>query len=185
MGHFKKKKIKRFNRTLRIIPGGKQVDATLEKLALSAWIFAHTTLWNCTKFSTKEQVAAQDKIKEFLRREKQPRQAFLAFCERVLLAKLSVVKGSDGLSLPSAWLDRGNAKGLAATRIAHQKVKTLRESLPLYKYEWKALAEAVLEFSEEPTASNFRYWADYFTEKQASGLLQLFQVYVANCHFTI
>src|SRR5260221_7656955 len=95
MGHFKKKKIKRFNRTLRIIPGGKQVDATLEKLALSAWIFAHTTLWNCTKFSTKEQVAAQDKIKEFLRRGKQPRQPVPTFCERGLLAQLSGVKGSD------------------------------------------------------------------------------------------
>src|SRR5260221_14555170 len=95
MGHFKKKKIKRFNRTLRIIPGGKQVDATLEKLALSAWIFAHTTLWNCTKFSTKEQVAAQDKIKEFLRREKHPPKTFLSFFYRELTVKIYGLKSGE------------------------------------------------------------------------------------------
>jgi hypothetical protein len=186
MKHLKsKKRIKRLARGLTFIPGGKQADNALDKLASTAWIFLQAALWNCTKFSTKEQTLTQEKIRDFLRRDKEPRQAFVAFCERALLAKLSLVKSSGGPSLPSAWLNGDNTRGFAGTSSAYKQVKTLRESLPHYKYEWKALTEAVLEFSEEPTASNYRYWTDYFIEKQAAGLLQLFQVFAANYQFII
>ena len=40
----------------------------------------------------------------------------------------------------------------------------------------KALAEAVLEFSEEPTIQNFQYWRRYFIDRETPGLLNLFQV---------
>ncbi|HEX9510607.1 MAG TPA: hypothetical protein VF939_08990, partial [Puia sp.] len=165
--------------------GGKEEGGELPKLAGIAWIFVSSALWNCTQFSTLEKQAAQKKITRYLRLSLNCRRAFLAFCERVLLAKLCLPKGPGSLTLPSVWLDRRHAKGFSETRTAYRQVKALRKSLPLYKYEWKALAEAVLDFGEDPTAENFRYWKNYFTEKQAPGLLQLFQVFASNYLFKI
>jgi hypothetical protein len=34
----------------------------------------------------------------------------------------------------------------------------------------------VLEFSQEPTVQNYQYWRTYFMDKEATGLLNLFQV---------
>lgn len=170
--------------TLTAIRGGKE-SAEFHTLCHIAWIFVSSCLWNCTQFSTKEKQASLEKIAGYLRLAKNQRRGFLSFCERILAARLYNPPDAGYVTLPSSWLDRHNRKGLSASRHAYIQLKALRESLPLYRYEWKALAEAVLDFGEEPTGDNFRYWKNYFTEKQAPGLLQLFQVYVSNFHFSI
>jgi hypothetical protein len=153
---------------------------------MTAWLFASSTLWNSTHFSTKEREACIEKIKEYLRLSRDPRKAFLAFCQRIVLAQGPFVDNlGNCLLLPSAWLDKRNKLGFATTRPAYNEIKRVRESLPQYRRELKALAEAVLEFSEEPTQKNFQYWKSYFSERKIPGLLELFQVYAINFLFTI
>ncbi|HEY6914609.1 MAG TPA: hypothetical protein VI413_08035, partial [Paludibacter sp.] len=85
--------------------------------------------------------------------------------------------------LPSLWFNPENEKGFAGTKQWYRKVYEARQSLPNYKIELKALAEAVLEVSTEPTQNNFHYWKNYFIERKTPGLLSLFLITVANQQF--
>jgi len=177
---------KTYRATLRAIKGVRNDHPSLVALSRTAWLFAASNLWNSTHFSIKEIEASIEKIKEYLRCSKDPRKAFLAFCQRIVLAHSVLGDRTDNcLPLPSMWLDRRNKVGFGATKTEYDKIKKLRESLPQYFRELKALAEAVLEFSEEPTGKNFRYWKSYFAERQVPGMLEIFQIYTINYLFTI
>lgn len=181
------KKITRtYQPTLKVVKGYNEQQTDLAHLVDTAWTFAYSSLWNCSLFSTKEIEAAKESIREFLQLSKTPRTAFLSFCQRVLLARYYITGGNNRyIPLPSVWLDRKNDKGFAGTKQWYNEIKTVRESLPHYKMEIKALAEAVLEYSEESTQRNFYYWKNYFIEKQTPGLLTLFQVYASNHLYSI
>ncbi|MFT3843695.1 MAG: hypothetical protein QM725_01480 [Lacibacter sp.] len=163
-------------RTALKVVKGLQKQHELAAMTNTAWNFANSSLWNCTQFSLKEIEAAKEKIAEFLSLSKDPSKAFSIFCQRVLLARYYVNKHNRAMPLPTVWLDRSNEYGFAGTKAWYDEIKTIRESLPNYKQELKAMAEAVMEFSEEPTVQNYQYWRKYFIDKQTPGLLNLFQV---------
>lgn len=163
--------------SLRIIRDNEQPDVKISRLVSTAWNFAYSALWNCTRFSSKEIATAKEKITEYLSLSRNPEKAFLSFCQRVLLARQYVNKNAGRfIPLPSLWLDRNYEFGFTGTKAWYDEIKTIRESLPDYKAELRAMAEAVLEFSEEPTTQNYQYWRQYFIDKQTPGLLTLFQV---------
>jgi len=177
---------KSYRATLKVIRGFKKDHPEITMLSHTAWLFASSILWNSTQFSTKEIEAAKEKIKEYLRLSRDPRKAFLGFCQRIALAPIILGNPTDdNLALPSVWLDRRNKDGFSATKVEYIRIKKVRESLPQYFRELKALAEAVLEFSEEPTGKNYRYWKSYFSERQTRGILEFFQVYAVNYLFTL
>jgi hypothetical protein len=177
---------RRYRASLKAIKGFKKDTPALAALSRTAWLFASSIRWNSTHVSTIEIEASKEKIKEYLRLSRDPRKAFLAFCQRIVLAQGPFADDQGNcLFLPSAWLDRRNKAGFAATKPAYDEIKKVRASLPQYYRELKALAEAVLEFSEEPTQKNFQYWKSYFRERKVPGLLELFQVYAINFLYTI
>ena len=162
---------------MRVVKGLKETQAELAPLVNTAWNFAYSSLWNHVQFSAKEIETAKEKITEYFRLANHPESAFSIFCQRVLLARYYVSKAPGRyIPLPSVWLDRTNATGFAGTKAWYAEIKAMRESLPNYKKELKAMAEAVLEFSQEPTIQNYQYWRKYFIEKETPGLLTLFQV---------
>ena len=169
---------------LTAIKGGLLQTQPIEHLVSTAWNFAYSSLWNSTQFSTKEVRAAKQNFEEYFTLAKNPRNAFLSFCQRVLLARqyLTSNKGRY-MPLPSIWFDKNNEYGFAGTKTWYAEIKAVRSSLPAYKEELKALAEAVLEYSEEPTVQNFTYWRTYFIERGTPGLLNLFQVTAINYHY--
>lgn len=166
---------------LKAIKGALFETSPSQNLVSAAWNFAYSSLWNSTQFSAKEIRTAKEKIEEYFSLAKNPRNAFLSFCQRVLLAR-QYVNGVKGryMPLPSVWFDKNNEYGFVGTKDWYTQIKTVRTSLPNYKEEIKALAEAVLEYSEEPTLQNFTYWRKYFIEKGTPGLLNLFQVAAIN-----
>lgn len=176
--------IKSYTPELKAIKGQLFDVAPIEPFVNAAWNFAYSSLWNSTQFSTKEIQTAKDKIEEYFLLAKNPRKAFLSFCQRVLLAR-QYVSGAKGryMPLPSMWFDKNNEFGFAGTKAWYAEIKNVRTSLPNYKEDIRALAEAILEYSEEPTAQNFAYWRRYFIEKGAPGLLNLFQVSAINQHY--
>ena len=172
--------------TLRVVKGFKKDNPEVTVLSHTAWLFASSILWNSTAFSTSEIEAGTGKIKEFLQLSREPRKAFLVFCQRIALAPILIGDVSEqSLELPSIWLDRRNKAGFAATKSEYDRIRKVRASLPHYCRDLKALAEAVLEFSEEPTGKNYRYWKSYFADRQARGILEFFQIFSANYLFTL
>ena len=163
--------------SLRVVKGYLNTNAEVKQLVDSAWNFAYNSLWSMNIFSGREIEAAKARIDEYLTLAKSPRKAFLSFCQRVLLARhyVNSVKGRY-IPLPSIWFDRDNQSGFVGTKKWFQEIKAVRQSLPNYKHEIKALAEAVLEFSDEPSINNYQYWRQYFIDKETPGLLNLFQV---------
>ncbi len=168
--------------TLSFIKGGKD---NLKSLINSAWLFAHTVLWNNQVFSGIEISEAKAYIYDWLHSGKKSAKAFVNFCQRIILARQNIhALNTDFLALPSLWLDKDNPDGYVVTKEWLDEVKLIRHSLPNYQIEIKALAEAILEFSEEPTKENFNYWRNYFIEREQPVLLNLFTVFCANQQFT-
>lgn len=142
----------------------------------TAWNFAYSALWNTVKFSMKEIELAKQKIAVHLHSEN-PEKTLLAFCQRVLLARDYITKNPGRyIPLPSVWLDDKNKLGFSGTQQWYDKITTIRGSLPAYKTGIKALAEAVLEVSKDPSRGNYEYWRSYFIERNTPGLLNLFQI---------
>jgi hypothetical protein len=165
---------------LSVIKGGLYPDVTIEKLAKIAWRFAYIALWNGVQFSQRESNTAKQQITTLLQQSKDAKKGFQAFCQRVILARTYVQKHSNRyIPLPTDWLDANNTTGFAGTQQWLADIQAIRNALPNYKIELKALAEAILEFTEEPTTKNYRYWTQYFMDKQAINLLQLFQIMAA------
>ncbi|TDX01476.1 hypothetical protein [Dinghuibacter silviterrae] len=170
---------------LRAIKGMGKDRSELERLSEAAWTFTHCVLWNDVQFSSKEIRAAQRKIDEFLQLSKTPRQSFQSFCQRIVLARFHMLYSCrESLPLPSAWLDRANVEGFGGTKQPYAEIKALRESLPGYQRELKALGEAVLEFSEDPIGRNYRYWSSYFKDKHEGDYLRLFQSFAITHLYT-
>jgi hypothetical protein len=160
---------------LRIVKESRPAENDQLQLVNTAWNFAYTALWNTVQFSLKEIEKAKQQIAAWLQSENKEK-TFIAFCERVLLARQYVNKNSGRyIPLPSVWLDSNNKLGFAGTQKWYDNMKNIRESLPAYKTEIRALAEAMLEISKEPSADNYRYWRTYFMDHHKPGLLNLFQ----------
>ena len=170
---------------LYAIPGLADRKEKQNNLANAAWLFAYSALWNNVAFSKTEIADSKNFIKEWLK-ARNPEKAFINFCQRIILARLNVESlNSDFLALPSLWFDPENPEGYAVIKEWLDEIRIIRRSLPGFKIAIKALAEAVLELSEEPTEENFKYWRSYFIEKQEPVLLNLFTVFASNQEFNI
>lgn len=166
-----------------VIFGGKD---EVTGLVDTAWLFAYSTLWNNHEFSTLEKSEAKYYIKEWITGTKKPVKAFANFCQRIILARQNIKNmNADFLTLPSIWLDKENPEGYACTKDLLDQIKVVRHSLPSFQVEIKALAEAILEFAEQPTKENYLYWRNYFIEKDEAVLLNMYSVFCANKMFNI
>lgn len=150
-------------------------------LVQTAWTFAKTALWNCQQFSSKECEQAKVHIARYLCLFRNPRKGFMAFCQRIIIARQFLEAETTPLqTLPSSWLDRKQPSGFSLTKGLYKDLRLIRERLPAYERELKALAEAVLDFSESPSVRNYRYWTNYFIDRNKPELLNLFQLFGAN-----
>ena len=161
---------------LRIASNNQASANELKHLVDTAWCFTSSALWNNSEFSSREIQQAKNSIESLLSTGNR-KKAFIDFCQRVLLARHYIIKHPGKyIPLPSAWLDKENKFGFFGTKAWMDRVNNMRQSLPAYKQEIKAMAEAVLELSQEPSAGNYNYWRSYFIDHRSPGLLQLFQL---------
>lgn len=169
---------------LKIVKGLKDQSEVIERLVNTAWGFACTALWNTSIFSNKEIEEAKASIKELLVNSKNPEKGYSAFCQRVLLARQYINNNAGKyIPLPTIWLHKDNPFGFAGTKEWYDNIRAVRSSLPQFKAELKAFAEAILEMKEDATDKNFEYWKNYFIERKAPGLLALFLQTIARQQF--
>jgi hypothetical protein len=155
--------------TEQILPIAENTTA----LVNAAWIIAGTSLWNGIAISKDEEKTA----KKMLRREFHffinPYKAYLNFCQRILFTA-DEMKTTALLQTPANWLAAGNDKGYASTLPDLMKLEEIRKKWPLYKVEYKVLAEAVLHMTEEPLKIHYAYWTGWFNERQLKHAAKLF-----------
>jgi hypothetical protein len=150
----------------------------------ASWNFVYTALWGHCLFSSLEKDKARSAIRQYLLQSADPEQAYYSFCQRVLLAREYVSQGSHRfIPLPSQWLDINNPNGFAGTEAWLDQMLDKRSSLPLYRREWKALAEAVLEMAADDSEKTFWYWKIYFLERGEGKLWELFLGAVVNMQY--
>jgi hypothetical protein len=149
----------------------------LEHYTEIAWNFIYSNLWMHSIFSSKEIQTAKEKIAIILSEGKTVRKSFLEFCQRIILSRQHIESlNYECLSFPSLWLDLDNPNGYVASKNWYKEIKNVRKSLPEYQSEVKALAEAVLDCSNEPTESNIKFWRRYFIDKNKPVLLNMFLI---------
>jgi hypothetical protein len=153
-------------------------------LVHAAWNFAYTALWNQSIFSLAEKDEAKRLVRQYLLSYQHSEKGYYNFCQRVLLAKEYVRQNNQRfIPIPSVWLDNHNANGFAGTEAWMNKLLEKRASVPLYKRNWKALAEAVLEMANDDTEQVFWYWKIYFQERGERELWELFLGIAANMRY--
>ena len=169
---------------LRTVKDRNAYEEQLQTLSQLAWQIAYTALWNGEEFSAIEKEKAVEFIRTFIREQSNPKKAYSAFVQRVLLARqyISTHPGTYA-PVPTQWLSPANKKGFAGTQRWYDAVEKTRASLPLFKEPLKAFAEAILETTLSAEPKDFHYWRSYFSEKDAQQVLNLFLSTLANCRF--
>jgi hypothetical protein len=146
-----------------------------------AWQIAYTALWNTKDFSTTEKALALNSIAQILQQQTSPKKAYNNFVQRVLLARQYIISHPGTYApIPSVWLCSNNKNGFAGTQKWLAAVEKLRSSIPAYRQELKAFAEAINETATSGSAADFHYWRSYFIQQNSQGLLNLFLSTIAN-----
>jgi hypothetical protein len=158
-----------------------QNELNEDKLIFTAWTFAYTALWNGINFSPTETGTAKRLISDLFIAADNRENHFVAFCERVLLARKYVTAYTKRfIPLPSVWLNKENATGFAGTKKWYEDICSARHSVPSYKCESKRLAQAVLCYGILPTALNYQTHRQELISQGEHDLLIIFQLYVLN-----
>lgn len=159
-----------------------QIDqkATIETYTRAAWACAQVALWGNVVFSIEERERARQYIGSWLIKQPDIYQAYIEFCERVLLTRQYISQHSARyVPVPSLWLDPANKHGFNGTLKWHRQLLDRRRSSPLHRLHWKALAEAILDMVESTDREHYQYWCNYFTERSLPQTLALFRQSVA------
>jgi len=166
---------------------GKTESKTLtEKLTSSAWHFAHATLWADKVFTQAETNTLKKLIAEYFSLAKEPKEAFKAFCERVVLAKYYAEKHQQyHVPIPMLWLNRHYSKGFAGTLGWYLHLKEKRQYVPYYAFGLKSLAEGFLDYSQSPSDKTFERCRKKLLKLHAHKLLQCFYTAVIHYNYSL
>lgn len=155
-------------------------------LIKSAWNFAYSVLWNGETFSIHETHLAKRLIKYHITQCSNPLDGYMQFCQRVLIAWEYVNKDPERfIPHPTLWLKPEYSYGYMGTESWYKNLLGMRAALPLYRHQYKALPEAILEMQDEPTAANFHYWRTWFLERNKQRALNLFLCILANGRYML
>src|SRR5689334_202520 len=72
----------------------RQLSSNLDLLTDTAWQLSGTALWNHAEFSEMEKEAARKAIRQYLKTSEDPYQAYLVYCQRVLLARQYILNNN-------------------------------------------------------------------------------------------
>jgi hypothetical protein len=135
-------------------------------------------LWPGRITEKKEVNLLKQGFRAFLLQQPDQYGRFVELVQRILLTKeyYRLYGLANTAQLASQWLDDGNGFLLSATWFKALEKK--RNTIPLYKLEWKALAEALLEITEEGSLELLRYWNNWFRKHNAVAEMLLFHKYI-------
>jgi hypothetical protein len=148
----------------------------LELFAKAGWTFANVCLFYNQHFYDHELKRVRGQIYRFISNTNNPYDAYMEFCQRILLAVDYFTKYQRGAFCMNAcvWFQPSCKNGYAKTGSMYERLLKKREKNPSWKKQWKPLAEAVLEISEGHIDEKFEYWINWFEERKADYELFIF-----------
>lgn len=102
-------------------------------------------------------------IHGFISTYRDPYKGYIEFCERILLSTndLAVVR----IILLKAELSTWFQTQFNGSNQLYKRVLKVRKTHPLYRHQYKAFAECVLEMVEI-SPDNYSYWIEWFSKRQ-------------------
>ncbi len=123
------------------------------------WVILRVLLFEHLGFTLDERAKAKMLVAAHLQKGD-----LVTFVERILLHR----QREGQLSCPASFfLDPYNALGFVRSSGWIRDLEAMREKMPAYKLESRALAEALSEMITDPSRKTFRYWQYYFNERKA------------------
>ncbi|MFM2224261.1 MAG: hypothetical protein RJA07_463 [Bacteroidota bacterium] len=155
------------------------------KLTKAAWDFAYAVLWTNETFSEEEKMMCMDSIKIYLMKNKHRlTDAFIEFCERVMLAKWYVQQSPlRFIPHPVIWLNQNYVKGFAGTAEWHQLLQARRSVIVNHHLPLFAMSAYYLNFVLQPTKEHYIECRDVLIELKQPALLQHINNSIIHHHF--
>ena len=144
--------------TMRVVKGWRTQNR-ISPLVNTAWNFAYSSLWNCTQFPKRNWYRQRKKLKNTCGWQNTLKKHFPFSAKGIAYPVLYQQNSSPlctrchpyGLTGQTKMVLPVQRPGIWWNQIRKRIVAQLQNEL-------KAMAEVVLEFSEEPTIQNYQYW---------------------------
>ncbi|MBS1773415.1 MAG: hypothetical protein JST82_11205 [Bacteroidetes bacterium] len=150
----------------------------------AAWSFAYALLWHEQAFNKDEINRAKQHINCYFEFATDKKTAFIAFCERVVLANRFIqAEQSRYVPLPSIWLNRHYEHGFAGTKSWLQRIQIKRQEIPNYLQHISVVAEQYRQYVLNSSVKSFTACRKKLTELKAYGLLQYFYNAIIHLHY--
>ena len=160
------------NKLIPVQPASSEYITLLTK---TAWFFCGAILWPHKNFTCTEAKKRKRKIKQLLITGHKPYEAYIEFCERVLIQQqLNLSAKSKPLHLSaSSWLNPYAAAGIKQTADAYNRIVQIRKKYPLAGAWRKSLAEAILDMAAEDIHL-LPSWQLWFINREQKNTLSIF-----------
>lgn len=151
-------------------------------LSKVAWNFAHAILWNEQKFADDEVKQIREHLLIYFREATHRKKAFVAFCERIILAeKYQQDKEVKPLPNPAIWFNPKYYSCFAETKSWYDGIQERRIEIMGYLKHYTVLALHYYLYSLHPSKSILSQCREKLLDMKAKSILELF--YKAVYHF--
>ncbi len=174
-----KNKQNRKNRTkgkvIDFYTGREITKPVINKFSESAFQFAKSILWFNKEIDAEEEMVCKDSIKiYFLKNNHRKMEAFIEFCERVVLAKWYVQAYTHRyIPTPAVWFNMNYKKGFVGTELWLDILEAKRKANPLHHVGLKMFAISYLEYVLHPTKDSYNQGRAILMELKEFSLLNL------------
>ena len=141
----------------------------LQHLTSAGWSIAKASLFYFHHYREAEIEKLKLIISRLFANAHDPYLAYLEFCQRIMLADEYINRYRGGMLITHAviWFRPCFPLGYFKTKWMYDDLMSIRKKKPIWKKEWKDLAEAALDLVEGPFRENFEYWTNWFNERLA------------------
>ena len=146
-----------------------EASENLDTIAAAGLTFASVVLFHLTLSGEAATKPVIQTIRGLFINTNNPYDAYMEFCERLLLALDNYTCHFSGTAFGHNALDwlRCKNNGYACTESLYHQLLQKRKLNAMYKMNWRSLAEAVLDCIEDGSPERFEYWIHWFRVRHA------------------
>jgi replication-associated recombination protein RarA len=153
-------------------------------LAKAGWQLCQSLLWNNQQFSEAEIEMAQELIELYISKKANHAQRFIAFCERVQLAKNYLeTNPTRFVPHPLKWLSPFFEHGFYGTKAWYLDMVQERKYIPIHRFELRVFAEAYLQYVLEPCKETYQISKKALAHYNNQDMMQVFNNTIINFNY--
>ena len=158
----------------------------INRLVEAAWNFAHAILWKDLQFAPSEIEDAKTHIRYYFMEADNKKNAFLAFCERIILTD-KYIRAGEGryVPSPSVWFNRYFEHGFRGTKSWYRSVEAKRKEVPSYLKHFSILARHYYAYVLRQTPGTIQSCRHKLLLLNAKSMLQIFYNTIVHFNYSI